>query len=86
MEFPNQTKLRFLHSENVLNSVKLAQFWRLSTEAIQSSLQPGQRGSLKARSDGTVLYGHHRLSILLERGEDIHSLPREIMEKEDHES
>jgi hypothetical protein len=38
------------------------------------------------RPDGTVLDGHHRLAILLERGEDIHSLAREIMAKEDHES
>jgi len=53
---------------------------------IKSSLQPGQSGSLKVRPDGKLLDGHHRLSILLERGEDIHGLPREIMEKEDHES
>ncbi len=85
MEFPRQPKLQFLHSEHALNSVKLAQFRRLSTEMIKSSLQPGQSGSLKVRPDGKLLDGHHRLSILLERGEDIHSLPREIMEKEDHE-
>jgi hypothetical protein len=81
-----QPKLQFLHSENALNSVKLAQFRRLSTDVIASSLQPGQSGCLKARPDGTVLDGHHRLAVLLERGEDIHSLAREIMVKEDHES
>jgi hypothetical protein len=86
METPEPPRLRFLHSEDALNAVKLAQFRRLSTEAIKSSLQPGQTGSLKARPDGIVLDGHHRLSILLERREDIHSLPREIMEKEDHEA
>jgi hypothetical protein len=37
---------------------------------------------LKVRPDGTVLDGHHRISVLEERGEDIHLLPREIMEKE----
>jgi hypothetical protein len=79
-------RLQFLHSENLLNAGKLAQFRRLSTEALKSSLLPGQPGSLKIRPDGTVLDGHHRLSILIERGEDIHSLPREIMEKEDRES
>jgi hypothetical protein len=79
-------RLRFLHSENLLNAVKLALFRRLSTEALKSSLLPGQPGSLKVLPDGTVLDGHHRLSILVERGEDIHSLPREIMEKQDHES
>ena len=85
MEFSKQHKLRFLHSEHALNSVKLAQFRRLSTELIKSSLQPGQPGSLRVRPDGTVLDGHHRLSILVERAEDIHSLPREIMEKENRE-
>jgi hypothetical protein len=78
-------RLRFLHAENLLNAVKLAQFRRLSTEELNSSLLPGQPGSLKVRLEGTVLDGHHRLSILIERGEDIHSLPREIMEKQDHE-
>jgi hypothetical protein len=77
--------LRFLHSENLLNAVKLALFRRLSTEALKSSLLPGEPGSMKVRPDGTVLDGHHRLSILVERDEDIHSLPREIMEKQDHE-
>jgi len=79
-------RLQFLHSENLLNAVKLANFRQISTEALKSSLLPGQAGSLKARPDGTVLDGHHRLSILIERHEDIHSLPREIIEKQDHES
>jgi hypothetical protein len=75
-----QPELRFLHSEESLNAVKLTQFRRLSTEALKSSLLPGQSGSLKVRPDGTVLDGHHRLSILLERAADIHGFPREIME------
>jgi hypothetical protein len=37
---------------------------------------------LKARLDGTVLDGHHRLSVLVERGEDIDALPREINRRE----
>ena len=41
--------------------------------------KPGQSGSLKARPDGTVLDGHHRLKILRERGIDIDALPREII-------
>jgi len=80
-----QPKLRFLHSVNLLNAVKLAQFRRLSTEQLKSSLRPGEPGSLKTRPDGTVLDGDHRLSILLERAEDIDNLPREIMEQRDHE-
>jgi hypothetical protein len=81
-----QPRLQFLHSENLLNVGKLAQFRRLSTEALKSSLLRGQPGSLKVRPGGTVLDGHHRLSILIERNEDIHSLPREIIERQDHES
>jgi len=82
MEPTQRPKLTFLHSADVMNKVKLEVLRRLSNDAIKSSLQPGQPGSLKARTDGTVLDGHHRLSILLERGVDIHRLPREIMERE----
>ena len=65
-----------------MSPVKLAVFRRLSTDVIKSSLHPGQPGSLKVRMDGTVLDGHHRLSILLERRVDIHQLTREIMERD----
>ena len=75
-------KLRFLHSEDVINPVKLEVFRRLSSDAIKLALLPGEPGSLKARPDGTVLDGHHRLFVLLERGENIDELPREIIEKE----
>jgi len=82
MQSPERPKLRFLHSEDVLSPVKLEAFRRLSTDAIESSLHPGQPGSLKVRTDGTVLDGHHRLFVLLERRVDIHELPREIMERD----
>ena len=61
-------KLRFLHDERALTRQKLDLFRCLATESIVVSLQPGNLGSLKARADGTVLDGHHRLVILLERG------------------
>lgn len=77
-----QPKLQFLHSASSLNPVKLALFQRFSTEILTSSLRPGEVGALKARPDGTLLDGHHRLSVLLDRGVDIHRLPREIIEKE----
>lgn len=73
--------LRFLHAESTLNAVKLDLFRRFSTSDLQSSLAPGQPGSLKVRADGTILDGHHRISVLAERGEDIHRLPREIIER-----
>jgi len=72
--------LRFLHAETTLNQVKLDLFRRLSTEEIKSSLAPGKPGSLKTRPDGTVLDGHHRLTI--ERGADIKEMRREIIERE----
>jgi hypothetical protein len=75
-------RLRFLHSQEMLNAIKLEAFRCLPTDEIRSTLLPGQPGALKARPDGTVLDGHHRLSVLLERGHDIHLLPREILEKE----
>ena len=83
MDSSRQPKLRFLHSLSVMNLAKLEALRRLSTDAIQLSLCPGQPGSLKVRPDGTLLDGHHRLYILLERGEDVHRLPREIMERND---
>ena len=82
MAFTPRPKLQFLHSESAMIPLKLEAFRRLSSDALKSSLHPGQPGSLKTRMDGTVLDGHHRLCILLERGEDIHQLPREIMGKE----
>ena len=81
MHPPPEPDLKFLHSEATLNRVKLDRFRGLSTDELKSSLTPGGEGSLKVRPDGTVLDGHHRLSVLLERGVDIHRLPREIMEK-----
>jgi hypothetical protein len=75
--------LQFLHSEGSLNAVKLALFRHSSTTELKTSLIPGQPGSLKARPDGSILDGHHRIYVLLERGEDVHQLPREIMERRD---
>jgi hypothetical protein len=78
MKSPEGPRLRFLHSKDLPIPVKLEVFRRLSTDAIESSLHSGQTGSLKVRTDGTVLDGHHRLSVLLERGVDIDRLPREM--------
>jgi hypothetical protein len=82
MDSTRQPKLTSLHTETALNRVKLDIFRRLSTDELKSSLAPGEPGSLKVRPDGTVLDGHHRINVLAKRGEDIHQLPREIMEKE----
>ena len=47
------------------------------------SLKPGQPNSLKTRPDGTVIEGHHRVKVLRDRGVDVDSLPREVIEKEE---
>lgn len=74
--------LRFLHSQVILSQVKLAQFRRLATAELIESLRPGQSGALRAKADGTVLEGHHRLAVLRERGVDIDTLPRELFPQE----
>lgn len=54
----------------------------MATDRFIESLRPGQPGALKARADGTVLEGHHRLAVLRERGVDIDTLPREPVPRE----
>ena len=72
--------LKPLHAD--LNAVKLAKFTRISTEVLVASLEPGRESCLKARPDGTVLDGHHRLSVLRDRGIDVDALPREVLPRE----
>jgi hypothetical protein len=73
--------LKPLHADSSLNAAKLEHFRKLSDEDIISSLKPGQPGSLKARPDGTLIEGHHRIKVLRERGMDVDELPREIVPK-----
>jgi len=82
MDSSHEPALKFLHSESTLNQSKLNQFRRLPTDVLKRSLEPGQQGSLKVRPDGTVLDGHHRILILMERREDVQGLPRETIERE----
>lgn len=77
--------LKFLHPDDRLNAVKLEQLGRMSTIELVSSLAPGEPGSLKVRPDGTVLDGHHRLWILMDRGQNIELLQREIIEREKYD-
>jgi len=62
--------------------VKLEQFRKLPTEQILELLKIGQAYSLKARPDGTLIEGHHRIKVLRERGIDVDALPREIVRKD----
>jgi hypothetical protein len=53
----------------------------MTTEHLKETLMPGQRDCLKARPDGTVLDGHHRVYVLRTRGVEVDRLPREIIIK-----
>ena len=77
-----QPPLRLLHSEATLNRVKLDDFRRLSTLELTESLALGRPGALKARPDGTVLDGHHRIVVLREREVSVDTLPREVVPHE----
>jgi hypothetical protein len=71
-----------LHADSSLIESKLDKYRKLSDQELIDSLKPGQRGSLKARPDGTIVDGHHRIKILRDRGVDVDSLPREIIQKD----
>jgi hypothetical protein len=73
--------LKPLHAEEAHNAVKLVQFDRCATDTLLASLLPGQAGALKARFDGTMLDGHHRIKVLRSRGVDVDALPREIVDR-----
>jgi hypothetical protein len=73
--------LQPLHSTGLLNRTKLNHYARLTTAELLHSLAPGEPGSLKVRSDGTILDGHHRIEILRERGIDVNQLPRECFQR-----
>jgi hypothetical protein len=75
--------LRPLHSDSTLSPAKLVQYEKASTERLVESLRPDQPGSLKARTDGTMVDGHRRIKILRDRGIDVDVLPREIVDRED---
>jgi hypothetical protein len=75
--------LKPLHRDDQLIDGKLKNFERASTEDLVDSLRPGQEGSLKARPDGTMIDGHHRIKILRGRGVDVDALPREVIPRQE---
>ena len=74
--------LKPLHPDSSLSPVKLQQINRVPTEILLHSLKPGHKDCLKARPDGTILDGHHRIKILRSRGVDVDALDREIIVRE----
>lgn len=79
MKFP---PLKSLHPETSLVQSKLEYFKLHSTDDLKRTLQPGRKDCLKARPDGTILDGHHRIAILRIRGVNVDVLPREIIAKD----
>jgi ParB-like chromosome segregation protein Spo0J len=79
----NQPPLKSLHADDSLIGSKFDKYGKLSDQELINSLRPGQQGSLKARPDGTIVDGHHRIKILRDRGVDVDSLPREIIPKDE---
>ncbi len=77
----NQSELKFLHSEENLIELKLEYFRKISTEDLIKSLKPENEGALKTKKDGTMMDGHHRIKVLIERGVEVDNLPREIWER-----
>lgn len=78
----HQLPLTPLHADISLIQSKLDKYSKLSNQELIDSLRAGQPGSLKARPDGTMVDGHHRIKILRDRGVDVDSLPREIIPKD----
>lgn len=82
----DQARLKPLHPDASLNRLKLATFERLPTSVLMASLAAGQEHCPKARPDGTMLDGHHRIHVLRSRGENVDALPREVIERLDFPS
>jgi hypothetical protein len=74
-------QLQRIHSDAVYQSgsARLAlEYWRKQpTSAIVDSLRPGQPESLMVKPDGRIMNGNTRVKVLVERGYDIGSLPRD---------
>ena len=76
-----QPALKPVHPVSSLSKAKLASVEKMSTQELKKSLEPGHGHCLKARPDGTMLDGHHRVHILKGRGVNVDALPREVVEK-----
>lgn len=74
--------LKSLHPDSSLIQSKLDSFHRIPSDELKKGLSLGQPHCLKTRPDGTMLDGHHRIYVLRSRGEDVDSLPREVVTKE----
>jgi hypothetical protein len=78
---PENPPLKPLHPDSSLVAGKLAAFEAMGTDILIESLATGRKDGLKARPDGTILDGHHRIYVLRKRGVHVDSLPRELIER-----
>jgi RHS repeat-associated protein len=69
--------LKSLHPDSSLDKSSLDYWHTQRTDDIVDSLRPGQREPLIAKSDGTIMNGNTRVSVLRSRGYDVDQLPRE---------
>jgi hypothetical protein len=80
----SQPPLKRIHQDTTLDSGSgkySTQYWRgKSTGEIVDSLKPGAAEPLITKPDGRVMDGNVRIRILEERGFDVNSLPRTILE------
>jgi hypothetical protein len=79
----SQPSLQRIHPDATYQggSAKLAlEYWqKQSTADIVRSLAPGSPEALRVKPDGRVMNGNTRVKVLEERGFDVNSLPREIV-------
>ena len=68
-----------------MSKAQLRLLEQLTTEQILGTLSIGKASCLKARPDGTILDGHHRIRILKARGVDVDRLPIEVVAKTDED-
>jgi hypothetical protein len=80
---PLQPPLQRIHPDATYQSgtAKLAlAYWRQQpTDAIVRTLAPGGREALRVKPDGRIMNGNTRIKVLEERGFDVNSLPRDIV-------
>ncbi len=80
---PTQPPLQRIHPDSTYQSgtAKLAlEYWQKQpTDAIVRSLAPGGREALRVKPDGRIMNGNTRIKVLQDRGLDVNSLPREII-------
>ena len=80
--FPNRPPLRIIHNEPPLKGTADYEKWnKKSTQEIIDSLAPGpnnRNGELTIYDDGAIINGNTRITILMERGVDVNSLPAAV--------